>query len=64
MTCTSRCLAEFRKGLDPEDVAEIKRRLAALPSACPHADCSPGTCAEHCRPWVEMQYRIARRLKA
>lgn len=63
MTCTSRCLAKFREGLNPMDVAEIKRRLAALPAECPHDDCSPGTCAEHCRPWIETQYRAALRKK-
>lgn len=59
MTCVSRCLLDFSRGLDPLNVAEIKRRLAALPAECPHDDCSAGTCAEHCRPWAEMQYRIA-----
>lgn len=58
MTHTSRCLLNFANGLDATDVSEIKRRLASLPAACPHNDCSPGTCEEHCRPWVEMQYRI------
>jgi hypothetical protein len=61
MTCISRCLPEFRKDLDPLDVAEIKRRLAALPAECPHGDCSEGSCEQHCRAWVEMQYRIAKR---
>lgn len=61
MTHTSRCLSQFREGLNPMDIVDVRKRLAALPATCPHADCSPGTCEQHCRPYVEMQYRIAKR---
>lgn len=63
MTGISRCLLPFIKGLRPLDAEQVKERLAALPTTCPHSDCSPGTCEDHCRPYAEMQYRIARRLQ-
>lgn len=61
MTTTSRCLARFVKGFDPSNVADIKARIESLPKSCPHDDCSRGTCEDHCRPYAEMQYRIAKK---
>jgi hypothetical protein len=64
MSGITHCLDGFMRGLPLSDRAAVQARLDALPTVCPHADCSePRNCREQCREFANDQMRIRNRLK-